>query len=497
MTYLQISLKHITIITFLLFVNITISQEKSLAEDPFELELHSENNTIDRPWIGRSKKELQEWAKSNLHRKLIANREININEHKEWAWFRKSGLGIFLHWGLPSANPNTGDAWAVMWSEKKEKANRYMEPAENMFAVADTWNPEKYDPNKWMKAANKAGFKYAVLTSRHHDGYALWPSNYGHWDTGDKMNGRDLIRDYIKSCKENNIKVGLYYSGPNWHYEYKHKEFEFPKTSKYTINYKHEKVNSIPKLTPAMKKAETEESNGQVRELMKNYGAIDVMWWDGSILMQPDELKEMQPNILVARGNIATPEGLHQGSDENLKTVNECGWWWEMCVKSENTFTPNWHYGIENETNYWSTNQLLSELIRCRAFGGNLLVNIPPKGNGEMMDWYYQLTDDMEKWMSHSSEAIYDVDLVAPLPTLDKTMNYTTVKKNVYYSLPDDNNKILIIAVDKPDCVALLRTKENIPFTYNAEKRALEITISKENLTDLPDLVKIVFNKKQ
>lgn len=482
---------------FILFINTIISQEKSLADDPFELELHSKNITTNRPWVGRSKKQLQKWAKDNLHKKLIANTEINSKVHKEWLWFRKSGLGIFLHWGLPSANPNTGDAWAVMWSEKKAKANRYMEPAENMFAVADTWNPKKYNPDKWMKAASKAGFGYAVFTTRHHDGYALWPSEHGDWDTGDKMNGRDLTADYVKACKDNNIKVGLYYSGPNWHFAYKNKEFEHPKTDKYTINYKHENVKSIPKLTQAMKKAENEQSNGQIRELMKNYGAIDVMWWDGSILMPPNELKKMQPNILVARGNIATPEGLHQGSDQNLKTINECGWWWEMCVKSENTFTPNWHYGIENETNHWSTNRLLSELIKCRAFGGNLLVNIPPKGNGEMMDWYYQLSDEMEKWMAHSREAIYDVDLVAPLPTLDKTNNYTTVKNNVYYSLPDENHKITIMDIDEPKSVTLLRTKAKIPFIYNAQKRTLKITVAPTDLTNLPDLVKIIFNKKQ
>ncbi|WPJ96006.1 hypothetical protein SH580_21555 [Coraliomargarita algicola] len=97
---------------------------------------------------------------------------------------------------------------------------------------------------------------------------------------------------------------------------------------------------------------------------MTKYGQIDVIWWDGSVSVSEEELQPLQPNIFVARGNIATPEGEHQGSSNNVKVTNEAGWWWESCQKSEKSFTPNWHYGIECETNHWDTNTLLTELIR-------------------------------------------------------------------------------------------------------------------------------------
>lgn len=472
-------------------------QKDKLAEDPFLLNKHKETYSEETPWENRTPEELRAWAKKNLHRKLTAKRVIIAAEHPEWDWFRKTGLGIFLHWGLPSANPNTGDAWAIQWSERKEKAGRYMEPATNMFDVAKTWNPTDYNPDKWMKAAHKAGFGYAVFTARHHDGYGLWPSKFGDWDTGDLMDGRDLVKDYIEACRKNDIKVGLYYSGPNWHFEYKNKEFESPNTKSYTVNYKHEKVDIIPPLTKQMIKDEREESKNQVRELMSNYGTIDVMWWDGNVAMDAEELKKMQPNIFVARGNIATPEGLEHGKSKNLKVVNETNWWWEMCVKSENSFTPNWHYGIECETNHWDTNKLLTELIRCRALGGNLLVNVPPRGNGEMMEWFYDVCNEMEIWMKHSREAIYDVDLNAPLPTLDKTQNFTTVKGNNYYALPDAKNKILITDIDTPIEVKLLKTNKNIDFDYDIMNRRLEITINETMITTLPDIVKITFEKKQ
>ena len=466
-------------------------QEDELAEDPFTIEQTKLQSATEKPWLGRSPEELRRWARENLHPKLTAKTVIDASDHPEWDWFRKSGLGLFLHWGLPSANPNTGDAWAVMWSEQKEKAGRYMEPAPKMFAVAETWNPENYDPEKWMEAAKRAGFAYSVLTARHHDGYALWPSKHGNWHTGEYMDGRDLLKPYVEASRKYGMRIGFYYSGPNWHFAHEYKEFEHPKTDKYTINYKHEKVESIPRLTPGMKAAEREEAQGQVRELLSDYGQIDIMWWDGSVAMKDEELRPMQPDILVARGNIATPEGEHQAASANLKVTNECGRWWEQCRKSENSFTPNWHYGIECETNHWDTNTLLTELVRCRSLGGNLLVNVPPRGNVEMMEWFYEVCDEMEGWMAHSREAIYDVDLDAPLPTLDKTRNFTTRRGNIYYSLPSDQNVIFISEVSRPDSVTLLRTGEILGFEYRDGSLFIEIPLSM--LTGLPDMVKIVF----
>ena len=207
--------------------------------------------------------------------------------------------------------------------------------------------------------------------------------------------------------------------------------------------------------------------------------------------MTGNELAEMQPNILVARGNIATPEGEHQGASENVKVANECGWWWEQCRKSENSFTPNWHYGVECESNHWDTNKVLTELVRCRSLGGNLLVNVPPRGNGEMMEWFYDVCDEMAGWMKHSREAVYDVDLDAPLPTLDKTQNYTTKRGNTFYSLPNDKGVVFISDISKPKSVTLLRTRRNLKHTYR--DGALQVVVPSSMQTDLPDMVKIVF----
>lgn len=472
-----------------------LSAEDNLAEDPFELALSKQHaGDGEKHWEGKSPAELRVWAKKNLHHKLTAKRVFNAEAHPEWDWFRKSGLGLFLHWGLTSENPATGDAWAMVWSERKAKSKRFMQTPEEMFAVAETWNPENYNPDRWLSAAKKAGFGYSVLTTRHHDGYALWPSDYGTWDTGDMMGGRDLVKDYVDASRKNDMKVGFYYSGPNWHYDYKNREFMHPPQKGYQVNYKHEKVEKTSKLTSLMATsgdAEKAESIGQVHELMTKYGEIDVIWWDGSVSVSEEELRPMQPNIFVARGNIATPEGEHQAASHNVKVSNEAGWWWESCQKSENSFTPNWHYGVECETNHWDADTLLTELVRCRSLGGNLLVNVPPRGDGEMMDWFYDVCDEMATWMAHSRESIYDVDQDAPLPTLDKTQNYTTKRGNVYYSLPDSKGAVFITDVSVPTSVTLLRTGATLEFEYR--NSSLRVLLPEAMQTDLPDMVKIIF----
>jgi len=136
---------------------------------------------------------------------------------------------------------------------------------------------------------------------------------------------------------------------------------------------------------------------------------------------------------------------------------------------------------------------LLTELIRCRSLGGNLLVNVPPRGDGTMMDWFYEVCQEMEGWMAHSKEATYDVDQDAPLPTLDKTQNYTTKRGNTYYSLHDDKGVIFITDVSQPKAVTLLRTGESIDFEFRDS--ALRIIVPQSLQTSLPDMVKIVFAK--
>jgi alpha-L-fucosidase len=129
------------------------------------------------------------------------------NPHPEAQWFPDASLGLFMHWGIHSVT-GAQPSWDMI---AHYPYGGRVSPPDKYYAMADQFNPQKYDPDKWMKAAKEAGFTYAVLTTRHHDGYALWPSKYG-IGTKQYMNGRDLLKPYVDACRANGLKVGFYFS---------------------------------------------------------------------------------------------------------------------------------------------------------------------------------------------------------------------------------------------------------------------------------------------
>ncbi|MGA0111892.1 MAG: alpha-L-fucosidase [Chthoniobacterales bacterium] len=459
---------------------------ETLAEDPAAERGRETPVPGQRPWVGRTREQIRSWARENLHRKLLGQTVIDASAHPEWAWFRENGLGLFLHWGPASLPPANGDAWAMQWSGHRQRHDMLQLP-EAMFAAAEEWNPRHYDPARWMEAAARAGFGYAVLTTRHHDGYCLWPSAHGHWDTGDLMGGRDLVQDYVEACRRHGLRVGFYYSGPNWHFDYRQRDFSIPDNLGY--NYLHEKTGIAT--PPDVERRSNEEAARQVTELLTRYGPVDMMWWDGNSIMTEQELAVLQPDIFVARGNIATPEGREHGRSENVKVTNEAGWWWELCIKPENKDTPYWHYNPVLETNHWSAAKILSELVRCRSLGGNLLVNVPPRPDGTLMDWFYPVCDEMAAWMKHSRESVVGVDLDPPRPTLDLTDNCTTTRGNIWYAMPDPDGRSVISGMPAPVEVALLRTGARLAFTRRGGELRVEVPAALR--TRLPDMVKITF----
>ena len=127
-------------------------------------------------------------------------------------WFPQAGLGMFIHWGLASVAGNLDLSWSMMkntpWDAAQHNQNKLAPAA--YFALAQQFNPTNYHPDRWLKAAREAGFGYAVLTTRHHEGFALWPSKFGDFNTGKYLGGRDLVREYVEACRKNGLKVGFY-----------------------------------------------------------------------------------------------------------------------------------------------------------------------------------------------------------------------------------------------------------------------------------------------
>lgn len=119
------------------------------------------------------------------------------NLHPDAQWFPKAGFGLFVHLGMAAVHGGIDLSWGMYANKSWEDGT--VTP-EEYWALADSWNPARFKPSEWVKAAKEAGFKYIVLTTKHHDGYTMWPSRYGDFGVKQKLGGRDLVREFVDAC---------------------------------------------------------------------------------------------------------------------------------------------------------------------------------------------------------------------------------------------------------------------------------------------------------
>ena len=438
--------------------------------------------------------------------------------HPDAQWFENAGLGLFIHWGISSVHGGIDISWSMMlnstWDLEYEGKNK-ITPAE-YFKLADKFNPENYDPDKWIRAAADAGFRYAILTTKHHDGYALWPSEYSDFCTGTHMGGRDLLKPYVDACRKYGLKVGFYYSPPDWHfnkdyYSFDLKDFKVVEDKRkqeiqgYDVNHK---LVVIPSKPEEFHNKYKEYIRNQVKELLTRYGKIDIMWFDGCPeVISIDEIREFQPGIVVnprmhGYGDFESPEC-------ELPKERPAGWW-EACL------IWNYHeWGYQEPHGYRPTGWMLNLLARCRAWKGNLLMNCAPKGDGTMPDIYYERMKELAEWMKYGKESVFNIE---PGPYPEKSNVPVTIKDNTWYlhmlpeeddikgrswylhllvpgkearSYPVEMKTAKLLGVQKPKVVKLLRTGEEIPYKYDNSE--LAISINADKCTQLDDVVAVIW----
>ena len=310
-------------------------------------------------------------------------------------WYREAGLGMFIHWGISSVDGKHDLSWGMMancsWLAKSTTPP--LTP-EAYFRLADRFDPQKYDPEKWLRAAKEAGFGYAVLTARHHDGYALWPSEYGDFSTRTKLGGRDLLRPYVDACRKVGLKVGLYYSPPDWHFEREYRSFGYG--TKGTPASPHLGLEHEPVQLP-MKPAGFDDQyiaylNGQLTELLTRYGKIDLLWFDGSAgpkLLSQDQIRAMQPGILINDRQHHKCDFMTTGFECTMPKTRPKGLW-EHCFP----MTSGWGY-IDTEL-CQPASVLLTQLAECRTWGGNVLASFAPRPDGQLPDSTYRCLVEMK-----------------------------------------------------------------------------------------------------
>lgn len=320
-------------------------------------------------------------------------------------WFNHDRFGMFIHWGL-YAIPARGE-----WVRSFERI-----PVEDYEKYFNSFNPVNYDPKAWAKAAKAAGMKYAVMTTKHHDGFCLFDSALTDYKATNTPAGRDLIREYADAFRAEGLKVGFYYSIIDWHH---------PDYPAYGDRQHPMRDNAEFKDRPQDFNRYLDYMHGQVKELLTNYGTIDVLWFDFSYEDMTGEkwkatelvkmIRELQPNVLIdnrlggnikARepeiyaGDFASPEQLlppHGIVNEDGKPLP-----WEACI------TLNHHWGYHaHDRDYKTPKQVVRGLVECVSKNGNMLLNVGPNAKGEIPQLSLDVLGEVGAWMRANGDSIY------------------------------------------------------------------------------------------
>jgi len=292
-------------------------------------------------------------------------------------WWHDAKFGMFIHWGLYSI------IGRHEWAMEKEAI-----PVVEYEKLVDRFKPEPHPARRWAKLAKRAGMKYMVMTTKHHEGFCLFDSQYTDY-CAPKACGRDLVAEFVEAARSEGLRFGFYHSLMDWHHPDGARCAEDENSRKRFVKYIH----------------------GQVRELMSNYGKVDILWYDVSWPLTPEGwesaemnqmVRELQPEIIINNRSglpedFSTPEQHVRGEPEGRA--------WEACM----TMNSSWGYHRSDE-NWKSPKQVLGYLITCARDGGNYLLNIGPKADGSVPRESVQTLNAVGRWMDRYGQTIFGAE---------------------------------------------------------------------------------------
>jgi alpha-L-fucosidase len=322
-------------------------------------------------------------------------------------WFREARFGMFIHWGLYSVAAGEFDGKPTTGAGEWIMNDMQIHPTDYAKLVPQ-FNPVKFDAHEWVSIAKNAGMKYICITTKHHDGFALYPSALTDWCIKSTPFQRDPLKELAAACKEEGITLCFYHSIMDWH----HPEYA-PRKSWYDGT---DSAPDFEKYVAFMK--------GELKELLTGYGPIGIVWFDGNWentwnfdrgVDLYKYIRSLQPNTIVnnrvgqdRKGVAGTMEGQERigdyGTPEQHIPVNGYGPGvdWESCMTMNDT------WGFKKNDNHWKSSEtLVRNLIDCASKGGNYLLNVGPTGEGLIPEASIQRLKEVGDWMKVNGEAVY------------------------------------------------------------------------------------------
>lgn len=331
------------------------------------------------------------------------------------AWFRHDRFGMFIHWGLYSM-PARHE-----WVKTREKI-----PEDHYDLYFKYFNPDLYDPKDWARRAREAGMKYAVFTTKHHEGFCMFDSAYTDYKCTNTPAGRDLTREYVDAFRAEGLRVGFYYSLIDW----RHPEFPID-----VLHPRRDDPDAFEQSARRDVRKYAQYMRDQVTELLTNYGKIDIMWFDFSYSWnngageqawmkgkgrddwEADRLietaRKLQPDIIIdnrteIEQDLWTPEQYQPLEWLRHKETGELVTW-EACQ----TFSGSWGYH-RDEATWKSPEMLIRMLVNTVALGGNLLMNVGPTARGYLDGRACDALNVYRDWMRMHSRSIYGCTMAEP-----------------------------------------------------------------------------------
>lgn len=334
-------------------------------------------------------------------------------KEKRMEWFADAKLGIFIHWGIYAVN-GVSESWSFF--------NKYL-PYEEYMNQKEGFTASKYDPKAWVDLIKESGARYTVITTKHHDGVALWDTKAGNLSTVKSTPAkRDLIEPFVKEVRKQDLKLGFYYSLLDWSHP------DYPNKTRTEVRYKDD---------PARWQRFVDFNMAQLKELNKTWKP-DLYWFDGDWEQTAeawnskgivDLLRSDNKNVIInsriqGYGDYATPE-------QGVPVVRPEDKYWELCM----TMNDSWGYQ-HTDTNYKSPYILLRTFVDCLSMGGNLLLDMAPKEDGTLPEEQIAILKEFGRWTKKHKEAIYETK--AGIPN-EHFQGYTTLSKSgdiLYLYLP-------------------------------------------------------------
>lgn len=342
---------------------------------------------------------------------------------KKLEWFQDNKLALMMHWGA-YCQIGVVESWALSdddgdwsrteidWVKDGEQFKR------EYFGLNKTFNPIRFQPEKWAKAAKEAGFKYYILTTKHHDGFCMWDTKYTDYKiTGSECPYRDnenanVVKKAFDAMRKEGLGITAYFSKADWHCE----DYWNDKYERGTRTWRGPSYN--PKEYPEVWNRFEEFTWNQVNELCDDYGPIDALWFDAGWVCKEagqdihlgehiEEIRKKHPGILSVDRTIG-------GAYENYVTPEQCvpekplNIPWESCITMATSFS------FKYEDDYKTPREVITLLCDIVCKGGNLALNVGPQPDGRIPAGALKTMEGMGKWLNKYGEAIYGTRVVAP-----------------------------------------------------------------------------------